>query len=136
MAIRSKNHFRPHLGIQVRSTYENNFCLYLNHIGVDWEYEPEKFRFPVERGAKVFIPDFYLPGEDIWIEIKGRFTSIDRTKMKRMKKYHPEVFAKMQYVVLKEGSEPDVWYKSLGMKPYVYIDQLRKEYKDVLEFWE
>jgi endonuclease I len=136
MAIRSKNHFREHLGIQVRSTYENNFCLYLNHLGIAWEYEPEKFRFPVERGARVFIPDFYLPDLDIWIEIKGRFTSIDRTKMKRMKKYHPEVFKKMQYVVLKAGTEPDIWYKSIGLKPFVYIDDLKKEFKDVLDNWE
>lgn len=129
--------FREHLGFTVRSSWENNVALWFKHCKKPFEYEPKLFVFEGEtRGAKSFLPDFYLPKEDIWIEVKGHFKSADRTKMRRLKKYHPEIFARMRFIVAKEGCPADLYYKKIGLKPYAYYDELFKKFKGKIEHWE
>ncbi len=84
---------RPNVGGQYfRSVWEANYARLLNHLGIAWEYEPKTFFFPgVTRGAKSYLPDFYIRGTNEFVEIKGWMKSTDRTKMKRMAKYHPSV---------------------------------------------
>jgi hypothetical protein len=38
----------------------------MDHAGVQWEYEPEGFSLP----SGQYLPDFWLPKEQIWMEIK------------------------------------------------------------------
>lgn len=80
----------PHF---VRSSWEANFSRYLTHRGIPYEYEPKTFYFNTweRRGAMHYTPDFYLPDEDRYVEIKGQMASEDRTKLRRMAKYYPEV---------------------------------------------
>lgn len=128
--------FREHLGFTVRSSWENNVILWLKHRRIKFEYEPKAFVFPETRGAKSFLPDLYLPGKDIWIEVKGHFRSTDRTKMRRLKQYYPEIFERMQFIVEKRGCPADVYYKKIGLKPYAYYNEISQEFKDKLSFWE
>jgi len=51
---------------------EEQFARLLDFYGIDWEYEPRSF--PIEFDAEgkptsYFTPDFYLPDEDLFIEI-------------------------------------------------------------------
>lgn len=130
--------FRQHLGYTVRSTWENNFCLYLNHKGITFEYEPRTFTFPEARGARSYVPDYKMivNGQEVWCEVKGRHTADATTKMRRMKKYYPEVFAKMTYVCEKPGCKADIAYKKLGLQPFMYYNDLVKEYSSKLKYWE
>ncbi len=84
---------RPDLGeVHFDSRYEANYARYLNHMGIVWERCAKTFDFAgVTRGAVCYKPDFYLPETDEYIEIKGWEQSSDRTKWKRMAKYHPDV---------------------------------------------
>lgn len=100
----------------LKSNWERKYCLYLSfmkkhgHI-VDYEYEPETFWFQnIKRGVVSYKPDFkvqFPSGSSEFIEVKGYETSQDRTKYKRMAKYHPEV--KLRVV----GKE---WFKDIGNK--------------------
>lgn len=84
----------------LKSNWERKFCLYLdlmkrhNYI-VDYVYEPETFWFEgIKRGAVSYKPDFkveFPSGKIEYYEVKGYMSSRDATKMKRMKKYHPNV---------------------------------------------
>ena len=132
---RTKSGFRTHLGFSVRSGWENNFCLYLMHKDIFFEYESEKFFFPEQTGARVYIPDFKLR-DGTRIEVKGYLDSAARTKAKRLKKHYPEVFDQTTYVCLKPGCPADLFYKKLGMKPYLYYEDLEKDYGKVLKNWE
>jgi hypothetical protein len=83
-----------------RSLWEQNYARYLQflkeqgHI-MDWEYEPETFWFDgIRRGANNYKPDFRVTdktGAIEYREVKGYLDSESKTKLKRMKKYHPTV---------------------------------------------
>lgn len=83
-----------------RSRWEYRYALYLElmkthgHI-TDWEHEPFTFYFQgIKRGTNNYKPDYrvtFPSGKIEWFEVKGYETSKDRTKYKRMAKYHPEV---------------------------------------------
>ncbi len=99
---RMKRGFRDDLGIFVRSAWEANWARYLNFLVQNahdpllrWEYEPDTFWFDgVRRGTVSYMPDFKLferGREPYYQEIKGRMDQKSRTKMQRMKKYHPDV---------------------------------------------
>jgi hypothetical protein len=64
------------------------------HI-IDYWYEPETFWFhAIKRGTTNYKPDFkvqFPSGNFEYYEIKGYETDKDRTKYKRMAKYHPKI---------------------------------------------
>lgn len=82
-----------------RSSWEANWARYLNFLIVQgdvekWEYEVDVFEFPVKKGSKFYVPDFkvtFPSGRVVYHEIKGYMDQRSRTKLKRMKKYYPEV---------------------------------------------
>lgn len=86
--------------IYFRSKWEANYALYLDFmIGrgtlKDWKYEPETFFFDgIKMGTNSYKPDFKVflsDGAIEYHEVKGYFDSKSKTKIKRMKKYHPKV---------------------------------------------
>lgn len=81
-----------------RSRWEFRYALYLQLMKVhghilEWEHEPKTFYFEgIKRGTNNYKPDFLVTfpsGNQQWFEVKGYETSKDRTKYKRMAKYHP-----------------------------------------------
>ena len=73
---------------------------YYNFVGIKWIYEPQEFEFyKIKRGSRFYKPDFYLPRQDRFIEVKGWFRPADKTKLRRFKKYYPEEFAKLELIV-------------------------------------
>ena len=82
-----------------RSKWEANYARYLNQMEINWEYEPKTFWFEdIRSGTTSYTPDFYLVDSDEWVEVKGRWDSKSKTKLRRFKKYHPEEFAKL-YII-------------------------------------
>ena len=62
----------PADGVDFAHQSEEQFARLLDFYGIDWEYEPRSF--PIEFDAEgnptgYFTPDFYLPDEDLFIEI-------------------------------------------------------------------
>ena len=55
-------------GYLFRSRLEARWAVYLDKLRVEWEYEIEGYEF--ENGLK-YLPDFYLPTYDVFLEIKG-----------------------------------------------------------------
>lgn len=82
-----------------RSAWEANYARYLNWLQsrgeIDsWEYEPETFWFEaIKRGVRSYKPDFRISekGKSYFVEVKGWMDPKSRTKLRRMKKYHPGV---------------------------------------------
>lgn len=97
----AREHYRPDLGLYMRSSWEANFARVLNYeleqgIVTRWQYEPDMFIFDrVKRGTRAYIPDFKVwsayedgPG---YVEIKGYMDAKSRLKLKRMSQYYKEV---------------------------------------------
>ena len=66
-------------GQTMRSSWEVKFAKHLDEQGIIYEYEPRSFQ--LSNGTR-YIPDFFLPTENLWIEIKGRMERTSEDKMK------------------------------------------------------
>ena len=83
-----------------RSKWEANYARYLQflleHKEIQkWEHEPETFWFlEIKRGCRSYLPDFRVTeknGKIEYHEVKGWYDERSITKIKRMKKYHPQI---------------------------------------------
>lgn len=59
--------------IRLRSKLEGKYAKYLDDNNIDWFYEYKAFPYKGKDGRRrTYTPDFYLPSEDKFIEIKGK----------------------------------------------------------------
>jgi hypoxanthine phosphoribosyltransferase len=88
---------RPHFSHPA----EEAFSKILDFYGIEWVYEP--YTFPLEwdeHGAVVeaFSPDFYLPQQDLYIELttlRPELSTRKNRKLRRMKELYPEINIKL-----------------------------------------
>jgi len=73
--------------IYMRSSWEIKYAEYLDKLRIDWQYEPKRFNL----GNTTYCPDFYLPKQDLHIEIKGYSSDVFIKKFKLFKKLYPKV---------------------------------------------
>lgn len=88
-------------GLFVRSSWEANYARYLNWLVendnelLKWEYEPDTFVFEgITRGTRTYTPDFklfYCDGRIEYHEVKGWMDPKSVTRLRRMKKYFPQI---------------------------------------------
>lgn len=87
-----------------RSRWEANYARYLvalkdGGLIQDWKHEPTTFWFEaIKRGTRSYLPDFLvvdLDGAEVYHEVKGWMDDRSKTKLKRMKIYHPNVCVKV-----------------------------------------
>jgi len=80
---------------------EAEFARLLDFYGVRWEYEPRVFVLEQEaegRPTRCFAPDFYLPDQDLYIELttlSARLTYRKTRKVRRLQELYPEVRIKL-----------------------------------------
>lgn len=80
---------------------EKIFAQILDFYGISWEYEPHTF--PLERDeqgnvTEAFAPDFYLPEQDLYVElttVRPELSSFKNRKLKRMQELYPDVNIKL-----------------------------------------
>jgi hypothetical protein len=58
-------------GYRFRSRLEARWAVFFDALGVRWEYEKEGYT----DGALRYLPDFWLPDLDCWVEIKPGISS-------------------------------------------------------------
>lgn len=54
-------------GIEFRSRLEARWAVFFDWMHIRWEYEKEGYEF---EGGLRYLPDFWLPKQDCWVEIK------------------------------------------------------------------
>jgi hypoxanthine phosphoribosyltransferase len=75
----------------------------LDYYGVPWLYEPTSFvleRDAEGRVSEAFAPDFYLPEQDIYVEItvmKQSLVTRKHRKLRKLRALHPDVKVKLLY---------------------------------------
>ena len=72
-------------------TWEVACARRLDELGIKWIRNPSLKLKYITRGRRVrnYIPDFYLPDNDVYIEVKGYWTDAARHKMKDVQKRNP-----------------------------------------------
>jgi hypothetical protein len=83
--------------------YERECAKILDYYGVPWEYEPRTF--VLERGeqgqvVEAFTPDFYLPEQDLYLELtvmKQSLVTRKNRKLRKLRELYPDVNVKLFY---------------------------------------
>jgi hypoxanthine phosphoribosyltransferase len=75
----------------------------LDYYGVAWEYEPRTFvlaRDAEGRVTSAFTPDFYLPDQDLYVEVtvmKQSLVTRKNRKLRELRRQYPDVKVKLFY---------------------------------------
>jgi hypoxanthine phosphoribosyltransferase len=75
----------------------------LDYYGVPWEYEPRTFvleRDAKGRVASAFTPDFYLPEQELFVEVtvmKQSLVTRKNRKLRELRRQYPDVRVKLFY---------------------------------------
>ena len=75
----------------------------LDYYGVPWEYEPTTFVLEEDEDGRVtraFTPDFYLPEQDLYVEITAMKQSLvtrKNRKLRKLRERYPGVRVKLFY---------------------------------------
>src|SRR5262245_19316893 len=75
----------------------------LDYYGVPWEYEPRTFVLEKDdegRVTEAFTPDFYLPEQDLFLEVtvmKQSLVTRKNRKLRKLREQYPDVNVKLFY---------------------------------------
>src|SRR4026208_258260 len=75
----------------------------LDYYGVPWEYEPRTFVLEQDEDGRVtsaFTPDFYLPEQDLYVEVTVMRQSLVTRKnrqLREVRRLYPEIRVKLFY---------------------------------------
>jgi len=73
----------------------------LDFYGINWEYEPHNFPLNWDEHGNVteaFTPDFYLPDQDLYIELttlRPKLSTHKNWKLRRMHELYPQIKIKL-----------------------------------------
>ena len=75
----------------------------LDYYGVRWQYEPRQFVLEHDSEGRVteaFKPDFYLPEQDLYLEVtvmKQSLVTRKNRKIRKLRELYPDVKIKLFY---------------------------------------
>ncbi len=86
---------------QFQHPSEREFARLLDFYGIRWEYEPRTF--PLEYNADgsirtAFSPDFYLPEQDVYVELttqSARLNNLKNRKIRKLQELNPDIQIKL-----------------------------------------
>jgi hypothetical protein len=101
-------------GYRFRSRLEARWAVFFDALGIKYEYEKEGYRLSRGRlGSLDYLPDFWLPQWNCWIEIKGQ----DPTPQERAKAHFLSLHSKKAvYIFAGDIAVPD----GFGDSAYLY----------------
>ncbi|MCL4302798.1 MAG: hypothetical protein KJ077_44330 [Anaerolineae bacterium] len=80
---------------------EAEFARILDFYQIAWEYEPKTFVLRQDDAGKIieaFSPDFYLPEQDLYIELttmEQRLITKKHRKLRRLRELYPDINIKL-----------------------------------------
>ena len=80
---------------------EEIFAKILDFYGIEWEYEPRTFPLEWDEQGRVkeaFSPDFYLPAQNLYIELttlRTKLATFKNRRIRRMQELYPEIHIKL-----------------------------------------
>jgi hypoxanthine phosphoribosyltransferase len=75
----------------------------LDYYGIPWEYEPRTFVLEEDDNGRVleaFTPDFFLPEQDLYVEVtvmKQSLVTRKNRKLRKLQARYPDVRVKLFY---------------------------------------
>lgn len=88
-------------GYKFRSRLEARWAVFFEYSGYKWEYEKEGYELPSGK----YLPDFFLPQFNAWVEVKPvKFTDAEKQKCKELSRFTEST------VVMVVGIPNDILY--------------------------
>jgi hypoxanthine phosphoribosyltransferase len=84
-------------------TVELECAKVLDYYGVPWLYEPRTFVLETDDDGRVteaFTPDFYLPDQDLYLEVtvmKQSLVTRKNRKLRKLRERYPDINVKLFY---------------------------------------
>ena len=100
-------------GYKFRSRLEARFAVMFESLGLKWQYEPEGYDLG---NAGWYLPDFYLPSLDVWVEVKAKSLNAEE----REKAFALSSMTNKPVVELCEIPDPDLISKTGCMFANIY----------------
>lgn len=110
------------LNMAFRSNWEIELAELLTELEIEFEYEPKRFYFKAEHES--YLPDFYLPEYNTWIEVKGYMDKRSLKRCKLFKKYYGKEYGFFLY----EKDERELILKTPELI-FTYIEIAKNEYE-------
>lgn len=108
----AKSGFREDLGHSVRSSWGADVARLLKFMQISYEYEKTRFYMTKPDGSKCsYLPDFYLPDYDLYIEVKGYYRDEDKEKMQLFSEQYSDI--KLIMVDKTKFAELELRYKHI-----------------------
>ena len=94
-------------GHRFRSRLEARWAVFFNSLGVEWQYEVEGFEFDTER----YLPDFYLPNSNAYVEVKGGDVALaeDLPRLRRFSRHVKPAIVAVLGDIPPEGVKDACW---------------------------
>jgi len=80
-------HWKTGEELVCQAKWEVKVVAYLNANKIEYEWQSKTFKLP--KLGVTYRPDFYLPGEDIWVDVKGWHTEKFLIKWKEFQELQP-----------------------------------------------
>lgn len=97
-------------GYRFRSRLEARWAVFFDYAGIDYQYEPEGY---VLDDGTMYLPDFYLPDFDLFVEIKPLKRNNEKERRTWEDKCFRFAFNTNQSILLCYGEPAEGVYRSL-----------------------
>ena len=89
------------------SRWEANIARLFNYLGIRWQHQPKIFNLVSQN----YTPDFYLPDDDIYIEVKNFLWKYSKIRDRKFRKLYPDI--KLTLLLKKDYLELEKKYSNL-----------------------
>lgn len=69
--------------VYLDSTWELSYAKFLDESSIQWKRNTQRFAYQYNGELHYYIPDFFLVEKELFIEVKGYETAVDRAKWKQ-----------------------------------------------------
>ena len=107
-------------GYKFRSSLEARWAVFFDAAGIRYEYEPEGFR---DNKGLCYLPDFYLPDENMYVEVKAHRKGIWREMVKAIH-FVGSAFPSLMFLSDIPSSQYSIW-----TFPVVYFHPVNLRYE-------
>jgi len=87
--------------IEFAHPIEAEFARILDFYSIEWAYEPRTFVLERDEEGNIteaFAPDFYLPGQDLYVELttmRPKLITKKNRKLRRVRELYPDINIKL-----------------------------------------
>lgn len=106
---------------------EKKVAAYLKEVGVRWEYEKPLFLIDQFNKPRIYVPDFFLPELNTYLEVIGSKVNFDKKH-----RYQKQAYEKNDIQIIYVKTYESGWDAKLSDDIYEYLHKMTKNLLEAL----